>query len=604
VTPLLIVLSAALATWLLRIVFITVLPADRLPARVRRAFDDVAPSVLAAIVVSHVVRGFGPGDIPWPTLAAVVAAAAAAWWSKNLVLPVVAGVAVFGLLPVASNLFGPAPTGAEGTERAHVLPRGADTAPWAQAADARLTRERVAARAGVAEASRFLDAQVVVDDRAWSGAVYEGRAAWQAHLSSVYRLTLDEYHHQRSFIDPRGALVQQHQDYLAGFGRPANVVQLREYGPTGVERLRTAVAIRDLQRHAGAGPPRGYEEFEDLAHRYVSAWSGGQDRVAIASLYAADAELRDEVVGTTLSGRQDIGHAVDPGAASLTGTRALLPVPGSGDPAIYLDAQAPSAISSLVLVHGPTAGAGCPDTVAVQLELVDGLIVGERRFHDLPSARRCLDELPDGWWTSLVPLGPADARTGTLLVDGREVPLLNSVPELDELLTWALERFEAAGLGAPAIRSITFAGASGRCAGIGGSVDVEADGVRVLLCLDASSACIGTDCASFSMYARSTVLHELAHAWELTRLDDRTRRAFLALRELETWSGSRAVPWAERGAEQAAEILMWGLLEAPPPLPRLGGMPCEDALAGYRLLTGRPPLNGGCPDPAAPGAGA
>jgi uncharacterized membrane protein len=55
-TALLIVLGASLATWLLRIGFITVLPAERLPARVQRAFDDVAPAVLAAIVVSHVVR--------------------------------------------------------------------------------------------------------------------------------------------------------------------------------------------------------------------------------------------------------------------------------------------------------------------------------------------------------------------------------------------------------------------------------------------------------------------------------------------------------------------------------------------------------------------
>jgi branched-subunit amino acid transport protein len=599
-TPLLIVLSAAIATWLLRILFITVLPADRLPARVRRAFDDVAPSVLAAIVVSHVVRGSGPGEIPWPTLAAVVAAAAFAWWSRSLVLPVVVGVAVFGLLPAASNLFGPPPTGAE---RAQVVPGGADTAPWAQAADARLTRESVAARAGVAEASRFLDAQVVVDDRAWSGAVYEGRAAWQEHLSSVYRLTLDEYHHQRSFVDPRGALVQQHQDYLAGFGRPANVVQLREYGPTGVERQRTAVAIRDLQRHAGASQMADHQAFEQLAHRYVSVWAGDQDRVAIASLYAADAEVRDEVVGATLRGREDIARAVASGEGSLTGTRALHPVPGSRDPAIYLDARPPSAVSSLVLVQGPTAGAWCPDTVAVQLQLAEGLIVGERRFHDLPSARRCHDDLPDGWWSSLVPVEPVDTRTGTLLADGRAVPLLNSVPELDELLAWARGRFEASGLGAPAIRSITFAGASGRCAGIGGSVEADADGVDVLLCLDGSSACVGPDCASFSVYARSTVLHELAHAWDLTRLDDRTRRAFLALRGLETWNGDRSVPWEERGAEQAAEILMWGLLEAPPPLPRLDGMPCEDALAGYRLLTGRPPLNGGCPDPAAPGAG-
>jgi branched-subunit amino acid transport protein len=606
VTALLIVLGASLATWLLRIVFITVLPAERLPARVQRAFDDVAPAVLAAIVVSHVVRAGGPGGIPWPTLGAVLAAAVVAWRSRNLALPVAVGVAVFGLLLAAPDLVGPARAQAEEPSRAEEparpeAPRGrADTVTWARAAHARIARESVAWGAGVAEASRFLAPDVVLDDRAWTGAIHEGRAAWQEHQVGSYRLTLDELHLQRLFVDPQGALVQQGQDHLAGFGGPANVVQLREYGPAGVEHLRTSVAIRDLQRRPGAGADRGSVELEELVERYVSAWSGARDGVAIATLYAADAELRDEVAGLVLRGREEIARAVASEAVTVAGPRLLQHVTGTDDPAIYLDARTPSSTSSLVLVHGPAAGAWCPGTVAVQLDLDDGLIVRERRFHDLPSARRCLDDLPDGWWTSLAPLEPADVQTGTLLVEEHEVPLLNSVPELDGLLTWALGRFETAGVGAPALGSVTFAGGSGRCTGLGGSVEADAEGARVLLCLDRGSACVGTDCTAFTMYARSTVLHELAHAWELTRLDEPTRQAFLTLRGLEVWKGSRDVVWAQRGVEQAAEIVMWGLLEAPVPLPRLDRPACDDLLRAYQLLTGRPPLNGGCPDPAAP----
>jgi branched-subunit amino acid transport protein len=112
-TALVIVLAASLVTWLLRIGFITVLPAERLPARIQRAFDDVAPAVLAAIVVSHVVHAGGPGAIPWPTLAAFLAAAAVAWRSTNLALPVVVGVTVFGLVLAAPDLAGPSTDGPE-----------------------------------------------------------------------------------------------------------------------------------------------------------------------------------------------------------------------------------------------------------------------------------------------------------------------------------------------------------------------------------------------------------------------------------------------------------------------------------------------------------
>jgi branched-subunit amino acid transport protein len=609
-TPLLIVLAASITTWLLRIGFIAALPAERLPARVQRAFDDVAPAVLAAIVVSHVVRAGGPGEIPWPTLAAVLAAALVAWRSRNLALPVLVGVAVFGLLLASQDLAEPAhaqpeePTGAEGPAGPEVPHRRPDTVLWAQAADARITREALAWRAGVAGTARFLASDVIVDDRAWTGAIYEGRAAWREHLVGAYGLTLDEFHLQRSFVDRQGALLQQRQDYLAGFGRPANLVQVREFGPAGVEHLRTSVAIRDLQRRPGAGAQLSYVELEELVDRYVEAWSGVHGSAAVAALYSAyGAELHDEIADVTLSGREEIARAAASEAVTVAGPRRLRHVKGTDDPAIYLDARTPSSTSSLVLVHGPAVGASCPGIVAVQLDLDDGLIVRERRFHDLPSARRCFDDLPDGWWTSLAPLEPADVQTGTLLVAEDEVPLLNSVPELDGLLAWALGRFEAAGIGAPAIGSITFAGGSGRCAGLGGNVEADAEGARLLLCLDKGAACVGPDCTAFTMYARSTVLHELAHAWELTRLDEPTRQGFLLLRDLDVWRGSRDVPWAQRGVEQAAEIIMWGLLETPLPLPRLDGPSCRDLLVGYQVLTGRPPLNGGCPAPAASAGG-
>jgi hypothetical protein len=475
--------------------------------------------------------------------------------------------------------------------RVEARPDRADTVRWADAAQARIAREALAAREGVAEWARFLSPEVTVDDRAWSGSIYHGRAAWREHLVRTYQLTLDEVHLQRLLVDPQGALVQQRLDYVAGLGAPAHVVQRREYGRDGVESLRTSVAIRDLQRRPGAGHG-GFDELEQLARRYVATWSHG-DADAVATLYAGGAELRDDVAGLALRGRRAITEAVTGSSTDPSAELVLLDLPGSDEPALYLDDRRPSAVSSLVLVHGSATRGGCPGTVAVQLDLLDGLIAGERRFHDLPSARRCLDDLPDGWWSSLPAAGPVDVRSGTRLVAGRPVALLNSSPELDRLLAWAFRRFDVAGLRPPSVGSITFASGSGRCTGIAGRVRSDADGAHVLLCLDPASACVGEDCATFTFHAQATALHELAHAWDSTWLDEPTRQAFLELRGLEDWRG-RGVAWEERGVEQAAEILMWGLLEAARPLPRLHGPSCDELLAGYRLLTDGIPDHRGC----------
>jgi hypothetical protein len=106
--------------------------------------------------------------------------------------------------------------------------------------------------------------------------------------------------------------------------------------------------------------------------------------------------------------------------------------------------------------------------------------------------------------------------------------------------------------------------------------------------------CSDDSCTGYRFAARVTVLHELAHAWEAATLDEAARAAELRRSGLETWMGA-SVPWAERGGERTAEIVMWGLLDHPVPLIRLGDPTCERLVAEFRLLTGSDPICGGCP---------
>lgn len=97
-SPVLTLLLAAGVTWLLRVSFITMLPAGRLPASIQGALDDVAPAVMAAIVVTHLVHGEGIAGLVSIHPIAALATAGVAWRTQSLALTTVAGVVVFGLL--------------------------------------------------------------------------------------------------------------------------------------------------------------------------------------------------------------------------------------------------------------------------------------------------------------------------------------------------------------------------------------------------------------------------------------------------------------------------------------------------------------------------
>jgi branched-subunit amino acid transport protein len=64
-------MSTALATmtllavvcWVFRVLFIVVVPAERLPARARRALEHLAPAVLAALVAVETESTMSGGDV-------------------------------------------------------------------------------------------------------------------------------------------------------------------------------------------------------------------------------------------------------------------------------------------------------------------------------------------------------------------------------------------------------------------------------------------------------------------------------------------------------------------------------------------------------------
>lgn len=53
-----------------------------------------------------------------------------------------------------------------------------------------------------------------------------------------------------------------------------------------------------------------------------------------------------------------------------------------------------------------------------------------------------------------------------------------------------------------------------------------------------------------------TLLHEMAHVWDVHSLDDETREQFMAERNADSWTHDK---WALAGGEHLADVLAWGL---------------------------------------------
>lgn len=144
-----------------------------------------------------------------------------------------------------------------------------------------------------------------------------------------------------------------------------------------------------------------------------------------------------------------------------------------------------------------------------------------------------------------------------------------------EMLGWALERYREAHLAVPAV-DVHFHPDPSGCRGNLGYFE----GLRVDLCVR----------LEMEPGPQRIVLHELAHAWTRAHLTDDARAAFTLVRGLATWSDESA-DWKDRGIEQAAEIMAWGLGDGTM-MPMISGDRDPAALAdAFQVLTGADPLH-------------
>ncbi|MET9315864.1 AzlD domain-containing protein [Kribbella sp. NPDC003505] len=102
-TALLALLALGAISWVLRIIFITLVPADRLPARLRDGLEYLAPAVLSSIIAVELMRLVH--DAESLDLTILLAGAATIGWvahrTRNISLACGLGVAVVLILDYA-----------------------------------------------------------------------------------------------------------------------------------------------------------------------------------------------------------------------------------------------------------------------------------------------------------------------------------------------------------------------------------------------------------------------------------------------------------------------------------------------------------------------
>ncbi|NNF54965.1 MAG: hypothetical protein HKN03_11055 [Acidimicrobiales bacterium] len=165
--------------------------------------------------------------------------------------------------------------------------------------------------------------------------------------------------------------------------------------------------------------------------------------------------------------------------------------------------------------------------------------------------------------------------------DQQAVRLSELPPAYAEMVYWAVGLFQRAELELPELE-ISYVGLDAK------GCDWRLGGHRRVG--DLSQI---TLCETPNLHIREhLVLHEIAHAYLEHHLAPNRKARFKSLRGWTEWWNYDAAPWHENGAEQAAEILVWGLIDRPVGIVRIYQNTCAELDAGYRILTGRPPLNG------------
>lgn len=97
-TTFLAILSTGIGTYLSRSIFILSLANRRIPPIVRAALEYVAPAVLGALVITMLITPEGVVALGYAEVFALAVASVVALRTRNHILTVVAGMAVFWIV--------------------------------------------------------------------------------------------------------------------------------------------------------------------------------------------------------------------------------------------------------------------------------------------------------------------------------------------------------------------------------------------------------------------------------------------------------------------------------------------------------------------------
>jgi hypothetical protein len=162
-----------------------------------------------------------------------------------------------------------------------------------------------------------------------------------------------------------------------------------------------------------------------------------------------------------------------------------------------------------------------------------------------------------------------------------EVEFVDVPDEFADMANWAVDLIEEAGLRLPPMRFVYHGDDQTPCSGWRGAHRYVDGRSTIDICTSDSGN-----------VTASLVLHEIAHAWAAHDLSDERKADFQSLRGWTYWSNHQDAEWHENGSEQAAEMMVWGLIDRPVEIITINNHSCDDLDAGYRALTGQPPLHG------------
>lgn len=402
-------------------------------------------------------------------------------------------------------------------------------------------------------------------------------------VEAVRHLWFMEYAQVRAdhlFVSREGALVWW-SAYADDVVRGSNWVQSYTFGNgrTASQGFRNVEGYD--QRDTPEQPIDTPEELAaaKLAERYVGAWRFKNQNL-LEAIYSPNVVVRDDILGYERRGIEEV-------MADLDSAPSIQPGPA---PSVYVY-QAGASVQVIVLLQ---VGGDCPRLEARRLVLAGDHIDREIRFTHVPSAQRCLTDLPDGWWATFeLPTELLNNVTEIVDVGGSRVDLINAEPAHEEFSRWLFARFVEAEIGLPEVSAIWFPPAP-ECDELGG-LAIEADERyagrhTVVICFEVDRLMWEDSQSGWYPSAAAYGLHELAHIWMVDHLIDDTRAAFNDLVGLDVWRQGDAA-WADRGVEQAAFTIPWAIMGPDAVWPiYFEKATCEELTERYRLLTEHEPL--------------